>query len=165
MSMGRKRRNIAGYQKRRKKGAPVCRIEYADDCYGFWREEPHQASARKEYRCSDCGRSIVKGERYTSGVWLDTDDHSHTALHMCLQCVEAGAWLRKVCGGHFWPGVLEELEEHWQEEFEYRSFGLGRLVLYGQRKWQRSDGCLVSVDAVRGWVDQALTRIPTHGAN
>lgn len=137
----------------------MCRIDYAEGS-GFWRQPLTERRANKDHTCGDCGRTIHRGERYTHGVWLETlEGPGYYTTKMCQQCVAAGRWLKKVCGGHFWPGVLEELEEHWEEEFELRSVGLGRLILLGKRRWQR-DGQLIPVEHIRSWVDQALTRVP-----
>ncbi|MGD9798876.1 MAG: hypothetical protein AB7H43_14475 [Acidimicrobiia bacterium] len=144
----------------------MCRIDYADDEGGFWREEPHEVTARKDHRCGDCGRTIAKGEPYTRGVWLMPGE-GHMAVSMCSQCVHAGRWLRKVCGGHFWPGVIEELQEHWDEEFELRSPGLARLLVatgksnhtMGRKPWEWK-GALVPVETVDRWVDAALAKVP-----
>ena len=135
----------------------MCRVDYDDGDEGFWRTKPHMVKARKEHRCGDCGRDIAKGEHYWSGVWLAYG--SHSPMKMCVQCHTAGRWLRVVCGGHFWPGVIEELEEHWDEEWELRSHGLGRLVKVGKSRWQRN-GELIPVATVNRWVDSALSRVP-----
>lgn len=136
----------------------MCRIEWADDEGGMWREELHEARTRKDHRCSDCSRPIEKGETVTRGTWLMPGE-GFTTVVMCGQCVAAGKWLRAVCGGHFWPGVLEELEEHWDEEPDLRSHGLGRLVKVGKARWTRN-GQLVPVETVKAWTERAIARVP-----
>jgi hypothetical protein len=134
----------------------MCRIDYAED--GQWLTPPHEVRARKEHRCEDCGRTIAKGEPYNVCSYLSEGDFGTTK--MCVHCHAAGRWLRVVCGGHFYPGVLEELWEHWDEEYDLRSHGLGRLVLWGRRDWRRGDGDLVDLAVVDRWVDAALARVP-----
>lgn len=134
----------------------MCRIDYAGD--GIWLKEPAERTAAKDHQCGDCGRTISKGERYYYGVWLD-EGVDLTTVKMCAHCVAAGFWLTKVCGGHLWPGVIEELREHWDEEWDLRSHGLGRLVLIGEHKWERH-GTLVPVVDVSRWAREAVDRVP-----
>lgn len=135
----------------------MCRIDYADD--GQWLKPPGDRRAIKDHRCEDCGRVITKGETYTYCVYLAEGDFGTTK--MCAQCNAAGRWLRVVCGGHFYPGVIEELREHWDEECDLRSHGLGKLVLYGENRWKRGDG-LVDLDLIDRWTTQALSRVPAQ---
>lgn len=134
----------------------MCRVDYADDD-GMWLRPLEERTARKEHRCDDCRRTIAAKERYTYGVYLHEGDV--LTVKCCAHCVAAGKWLRVVCGGHLWPGVMEELREHWDEEWDLRTLGLGRLVVTGERKWQRN-GRLVSTDDIAGWVWDALTHTP-----
>lgn len=136
----------------------MCRIEYADNS-GLWLTPLGEHRANKDHTCSDCHRTILKGETYTNGVWLDQENGYIVRTKMCAQCVAAGDWLQVVCGGHFWPGVVEELREHWDEEWELRSVGLGRLVKLGEAKWHR-DGRLVSLEDVKRWTAEAVARVP-----
>lgn len=133
----------------------MCRIEDADGD-GIWLQPLIERTAKKEHRCEDCGRTIAKGERYTYGLWKD--DYLNT-VKVCAHCVAAGRWLKVVCGGHLWPGVLEELKEHWDEEWELRSNGLAWLVSAGRSHWLRR-GQLVPVELVSSWVDKALAKVP-----
>lgn len=136
----------------------MCRIDY-DDSDGWWREEPHEVIARKGHRCDDCGRTIESRERYTRGCWL-TPGEGFTTIAMCQQCVAAGRWLVKVCGGHFWPGVIDELREHLEDERE--TFGcpaLEQLVAVGRSGWRQGDD-LVQIEEINRWVDEALAAAP-----
>lgn len=136
----------------------MCRIDFADD--GVWLTPPGERTARKEHCCDDCGRTIDPFERSHYGVWKDGEGSGGVfTVKMCAQCVTAGRWLRKVCSGHLWPGVLEELVEHWDEEWDLRSNGLRWLIVCGQARWQRR-GRLVSPVLVAQWVDRALTKVP-----
>jgi hypothetical protein len=135
----------------------MCRIDYADECDGLWFLEPGPRRARKAHHCQDCGRTIEPGETYTYGKGLSEGDFF--VAKMCEQCVAAGRWLVKVCGGHFWPGVVEELVEHWEEEPDYRSLGLGRLIVGARRHW-RIHGRLATVEEIDRWVTHGLTHCP-----
>ena len=75
----------------------------------MWLQEPHGVRSRKDHRCVDCGRPIVKGETYTYGVWLHEGDLM--TVKVCEHCVTAGKWLKVVCGGHLWPGELARSKE------------------------------------------------------
>lgn len=138
----------------------MCRIDDYDDYGGHWLEPLHEVKARKDHSCHDCGRIIAKGETYTYGSWISTEFDGVSSVKMCAHCVAAGKWLRDVCGGHMWPGVMEELVEHWDEErWQLGSIALGRLIILGRARWKRH-GRLVDVDHVKDLVRQALTRVP-----
>jgi len=137
----------------------MCNIDYVDSD-GEWVTDPHVVISSKDRRCDDCGRTIYDGEGYTYGEWLERHE-GFSSLHVCEHCVTAGRWLNVVCGGHLWPGVTIDIADHWREEPELRSHGLGRLKLWGAAKWER-DGRMVTVAEVKVAVDAALSRLPTE---
>lgn len=137
----------------------MCRIEYADED-GRWLAAPAPRKARKRHTCGDCGRFISPGETYTTGTYL-CDDYLDP-IKMCEHCLAAGHWLNKVCGGHLWPGVVDELREHWHEEHDLRSVGLARLVISAKRHWLRRNGSLVPVEVVRSWAEAGVRRVPVE---
>lgn len=136
----------------------MCRVDYADED-GLWLREPSTVKAAKDHACEDCGRLIAKGEIYYYAVWKS--DRLYT-VKACDHCVRAGRWLKVICGGHLWPGVIEELVEHWEEEWELRSLGLGRLVLAGRRRWRHRNGRMVSLAEVDAWTADALAHTPVE---
>ena len=138
----------------------MCRIDYADS-EGFWLRDPSPIRASKDHKCEDCGRPIEKGELYTYGVWKEYAEKSRIfPVKVCAHCDLAGRWLRVVCGGHLWPGITEELVEHWDEEWELRSLGLGRLVVSLRRHWKYGDGRQIALSDVEAWVTDALAHVP-----
>lgn len=153
----------------------MCRIESGDSDYTELVDERWPVAAWA-HRCMDCGRRIERDEKYLRQVWgtfwdeeenadeTPETDRDRMLTEMCAQCVAAGGWLNEVCGGHMWPGVGEELSEHWAESDLYRSFGLGRLIIIGRGDWRerqpwRRNGDLVSVATVRQWVADALAEV------
>lgn len=133
----------------------MCRVDYCDDEYTFVGSA--DPVARKEHRCDDCGRTIEPGERYHRATWASYGDL--LTSKMCGHCKAASRWLTVVCSGFIWSQVIEELKEHWDEEFDLRSHGLGRLVAVGRRRWKRN-GALVNVTDVERWVTSGLARVP-----
>jgi hypothetical protein len=108
-----------------------------------------QPVARKEHRCSDCGRTIQVGERYKRHVFI-----SDEGLENCVQCDRCKAatnWLDLVCGGWLYNAVNEDIAEHWGEHPEFRSLALGHLVVAARRGWSRKDGTLYTPEAIRRW--------------
>lgn len=135
----------------------MCRIDDYDG-EGMWLRDLAQRTARKDHRCDDCGRTIAKGERYTYGVWLGEGDLC--PVKACAHCVTAGHWLTRICGGHLWPGVVEELEEHWNEErWSLGSIALGELVVLARRRWQRQ-GALIDLERLSAITERAINRVP-----
>lgn len=135
----------------------MCRIDDYDS-YGTWLKDLKLRIARKEHRCGDCGRTIAKGEQYTYGVWLEEGDFF--TVKVCAHCVTAGHWLTRICGGHLWPGVVEELEEHWDEErWSLGSYALGQLVVLARRRWHRQ-GTLIDLDRLTAITERAINRVP-----
>jgi hypothetical protein len=57
----------------------MCMIEDAE----YWTNlaPPHEVTARKDHRCSNCRRVIEKGERYWTGTWL-ADDGDQRAIDL-----------------------------------------------------------------------------------
>jgi hypothetical protein len=55
--------------------------------------DERMVTARKSHRCSECSRTIQKGERYKYifGVW----DGDARSFHTCAECLSAWEWFNK----------------------------------------------------------------------
>ena len=136
----------------------MCRIDY---CEGEWvtLTDPHEVKARKEHKCSNCERAILPGERYHTGCWIDREMDNAGVLvtvKYCAHCRVAAGWLQKVCGGFLWGDwqVTEELDEHWEEEPQFRCRSFAHLIAAMHKKW---DGTTLSKA-------ESLTRFATAHA-
>lgn len=103
--------------------------------------------ARKPHECGECDRFIFVGEPYEYATGLSVDSDTWYTNHTCAHCIAARSFLIKECNGYLMQGVLEDLEEHWQEDTLYRSHWLGRAILGIRRKWRKRDGSLMPVPA------------------
>lgn len=117
----------------------------ADDGDGFVVSSSATRRARRRHECGECGRLIepTLGERYEHATGL-YEGHWQT-FKTCGHCVAARSWLMVTCNGFLYNGVLEDLEEHWDESWELRSHYLGRAILGMRRRWSRRDGTLMPV--------------------
>jgi hypothetical protein len=109
----------------------MCRIEDAEP-WSWYNQE--QRRAAKEHTCTECRRIITKGETYDYAV--GKYDSYISTFKTCQHCTAARAWLTAACGGWLYAGVLEELQEHWDEEPELRSTMLQRLIAGMQERWE-----------------------------
>lgn len=100
-------------------------------------------TARKEHSCSECKRTIRKGERYLRAVFFSSGVKRCYVSKQCKHCQAATNWLHIQCGGFVYDEVLEELVEHWGDG--YSSVWLGRVIVNMRRGWTRKDGSLVDV--------------------
>jgi len=106
------------------------------DCDPWKVYREHTRTARKSHTCEECGRTIAIGERYHWATGLHPDWPKWQTFHMCAHCYAAAQWLTVMCSGWCYGGVAEELREHWDEEWQLRSPGLGRLIIGIGNKWQ-----------------------------
>lgn len=113
----------------------MCRIQ---DCDPWKVYRAGTRVARKEHTCFECGRKITKGESYHYATGLHPDAAGWDVFKLCPHCDAASQWLVVVCNGFLYGGIREELREHWEEEWELRSIGLGRLIHGIERRWQRT---------------------------
>ncbi len=105
----------------------MCAVDYdvADVYYQKDRK------SRKEHTCTECHRTIKKGEmyRYTFGVW----ERQVSTFRTCSNCLLPQEWLQKECGGFLHGGLEEEIEEH---AVEYKKMFLYRWLIGIRRKWK-----------------------------
>lgn len=99
----------------------MCRVEWCDPVQ---LSRSSEQTARKHYRCSECGMVIHPGERYER-TFTVMDGETET-FFMCQACKPMVSWLFKQCGGTVLGAACEDLREHW---WEYPSMELGRLVV------------------------------------
>lgn len=94
--------------------------------------------ARKEHRCYECRRTIAKGEQYRYETYLA--DGSISNLKTCRHCLRVREWLLRECGGFLCEAMLEDIEEHAQEE----GYGVGvKMMAIGmRRRWKRRNGTM-----------------------
>lgn len=126
--------------------------------------------AKRAYKCAECRREIPAGEVYrrTAGLY----DGHWTVNKVCQHCAVACEWLGTNCGGYMDNGVLEDIEQHFDE---YRRMDLARLAISMRRKWQRKRGGMMSVPALprplkiddsRPWsTTTVMTQPPVSGEN
>lgn len=118
----------------------MCRIEWSEP-WTVYRERTRKA--RKPHICYECGRRIAPGESYHDAVGLSAESDRWESYRLCEHCMAAGEWLRVMCGGWCYGGILEELQEHWDEEFCTRSVGLLVLIVRMGDKWRDRHGVMV----------------------
>jgi RNase P subunit RPR2 len=110
----------------------MCRVDYADEyCQELDTATP---TARKEHRCDECRRTISPGETYERFTGIQEGEL--VTSKTCAHCLRARQWLFRQCSGWVFSEVLEELEEHWQEEPDLRSRELARFIVGMRRQWQ-----------------------------
>jgi hypothetical protein len=137
----------------------MCRIQ---DCDPWKVSREIKRTARKDHECYECGRTIVKGERYHYATGLGPDSDRWDVFHVCEHCDTAAQWLVVVCGGYLYGGVREELEEHWDEDLTFRSNALHSAICGIGRAWKsrKGDGLMpVPRDAV---LAARLVMAPIH---
>lgn len=94
-------------------------------------------TARKERKCDECSRTIMKGEPYLYASMLYDDYWS--SFSVCQHCQTPAQWLTDNCGGYAHAGILEDINEHRMEYRELR-YSMLRLEIGMRRQWKRFDG-------------------------
>lgn len=118
----------------------MCAIE---DCEPWKVCRQENRRARKQHRCTECGRTIQTGERYSCITGL-AEDHWQR-FRICNHCLAAGRWLDIMCSG--WPLTMlcDELREH-SEEFQ--SDLLGDLYQSVRNGWQDGQAPIPDVEVI-----------------
>lgn len=110
----------------------MCRVDDADPWTMF---RDGIRTARKEWRCGECGRTIRVGESYHFATGLL--DGEWPQMRQCLHCHHAAEWLSVMCHGWIYGDVCSDLAEHW-DELPRRGAGrraLARLTSGIKRRW------------------------------
>lgn len=118
-------------------------IDIADTWDVVRREE---LTARKPWRCIECGRTIQPGERYHYTTGRLVTEKQWQQIRQCQHCHTAADWLLAICSGWIYGEVYNDLREHWDE---YPSRALARLTVGIKTRWH--DGR----DPVPTWADQS----------
>lgn len=107
--------------------------------------------ARKPHRCSECRRTIAKGETYqeTSGLW----DGGWETFRWCIHCVESCKIINTslkdfcFCYGSLWEATTNVGSDsyNWIDRHYDRSWppGVARLIVSARRKWTYRRGCKI----------------------
>jgi hypothetical protein len=126
----------------------MCMIDDADT-WTVFRDEVRRAA--KAHCCTECGRTIEKGETYEFATGMM--DGTWWPFKTCEHCLAARRWLTVLCHGFLYEQVFEELHQHWVDEYQLRSRWLALTVIHMRKGWKRSDGSLYPVSAPRRGVD------------
>lgn len=111
--------------------------------------------ARKEHTCSECGRTIHKGETYNRAGGMT--EYGFDWYKTCIHCQAASHWLQVVCHGWVFGGREEDLLDHVAgDERELRSRPLTRLVRWMRADWADREGNLRPVDDVTALTVEAV---------
>lgn len=127
----------------------MCYIDWSDGYSELLRNS--QPTARKEHKCSECGRIISKGERYTFEVTLF--DKQIWQYKFCSHCILIRKWLEKQCGGWMYDAILEDFHEH---QYESPSYKILKAIAIVKRKWKYK-GNLVSTEYLSKLLDVSLS--------
>jgi PHP family Zn ribbon phosphoesterase len=124
----------------------MCMVDYSE---GSWQVyDAAMIVGRTDHKCSECGRTIKKGERHER---TDARDSEFGWMHFrtCAHCIEARKWLKDYCGGWLHEGVSEDLAEHLEEYgWDRRFWPLRAIVPLIQRGWKNRRGRQLSVSDV-----------------
>jgi len=104
-------------------------------------------TARKPYRCYECGREIATGESYEYACGVLYGEDRWEVMRTCAHCAAGPyAWLQRVCDGWLYGGAYEDLYEH-RFEPDVRDFALYRNIVGMRRRWRKRDGTLMEIPA------------------
>lgn len=86
--------------------------------------------ARRDHRCGECGRTIMKGEQYERHT-MAFEGTASTHL-VCAHCAVLTDWLVRECGGALIGQVIADIEEH---ATDYLRRDLAALGGCARNKW------------------------------
>lgn len=101
----------------------------------FWSETRRQA--RKNHRCYECGRDIVRGEKYLEVCYMAYGEGWYRNRR-CQHCEVGVQWLNNECGGYLSGGVQQDLQDHWDHSLQPPR--LGRILVGMRRSWKNFKG-------------------------
>lgn len=116
----------------------MCMVDYSDGCSIVLHDRNQKA--RKEHKCSECYRTIQRGETYN--VQRCVFDGQADTYKTCAHCQVVQSWLQKECGGYMYQGVHEDIDQHRHEGY---GFGVTRLSAGMSAGWKRKDGRLFPI--------------------
>ena len=113
----------------------MCMIDDSDDRCTVISEANY--TARKDHRCTECGRAICIGEAYRRETIVF--EHARSTWKTCLHCQRVRDWLSVECGGWAFGEIEEDIHEHAESGYGMR---VKMMAVGMDRKWQRKDGRL-----------------------
>lgn len=131
----------------------MCMIDYNDGDWE-WIRYPAMRTARKAHACDECHRTIAKGERYEYA--LGKSDGRLFPQRTCEHCRAVTSWLMVWCNGYLYGAVLEDLVEHWDENWDLRGRYLAHAISGMRKRWTKDDGTLMRVMGTYKKPEQAV---------
>ncbi len=128
----------------------MCSVDYAELVTMLTNKK---TVARKEHRCNECGRNIVRGETYLYESYVH--DGSLDTHKTCLHCLRVRDWLYQECGGAVFGDVREEIIDHYREGHGIK---LARLAVGMRRKWINSKGAQMPIPSIALPAHQTATQ-------
>lgn len=100
-------------------------------------------AARLPHRCSECRRTIERGESYHREAYVfEGIFHVHKT---CAHCMVVRHWLSDECGGWLYGAVEEDAREHVWTNGHLYGRDLYRAVVGMQWQWRTPSGRLLPV--------------------
>lgn len=97
----------------------------------------HDRTARKDHQCTECGRTIARGERYRY-TFTVTEGRAETDK-TCAHCMVGRGWMLENCGVYYLGHLMSDMLEH-AEEYPDLKDGLLEIVAGMRRKWRAFEG-------------------------
>lgn len=94
-------------------------------------------TARKPHNCSECGRTIQPGERYSRAFMVY--EGAPETFRTCAHCQVGQEWLAENCNMIAHGSLMDEMQEH-ADIYRDHALGFLRIKAGMLRKWHRFDG-------------------------